>query len=63
MRSFAMLESLPVDGYPGQRRFYIDGERVAFREFYLLDIHAKRTDSFRSSREGNRWHFRKVCHL
>lgn len=63
MRSFDMLDSLPVEGKPGQRRFYIDGERVPFKVFQQIDTHAKRTDSFKSARCGDRWHFRKVCYL
>jgi len=63
MRSFAMLDSLPVDGKPGERRFYIDGERVPFKVFFQVDTHAKRTDCFQTDRVGDRWHFRKVCYL
>ena len=63
MRSFDMLEVRPVDGRGGKARYYIDGKRVRFAEYYKLNDAAHHQDSFKTERKGPRWHFRKVARV
>lgn len=59
MRSYSMLETIPANGQPGARRFYIDGRRVTFAQWWRLESRAARVDSFATACLGGRWHFRK----
>lgn len=60
MRKFEVLETVPANGKPGRRRYYVNGERVSFCYFYELEQACSRADSFSTDQQGNRWHFRKV---
>lgn len=63
MKHHAMKETLPVTGKAGHRRFYIDGQRVPFFRYWKMDDAARRADSFRTQRVGDRWHFSKQVAL
>jgi hypothetical protein len=63
MKSFAMLISQPVDQETGERRFFIDGQRVTAAEYSKLAYNAKRCDTFRSYQFANRFHIRSVIYV
>lgn len=62
MKSFNMLMSSPLDGDPGENRYFIDGTRVSQDEFDKLTRFSARRDTFHTYRFARRWHFRSVCY-
>ena len=63
MKSFAMLETDPVNIGSGERHHFIDGKRVTQDEYCALVRQAKRHDSFQTYRLGDRWHNRSVIYV
>lgn len=56
-----LSNSRDADG--GRPRWYIDGRRVSFREFYELEQLPKRHDTFQTRKRGSRWLHSKVVTL
>lgn len=61
MTSYQLLESHGPD--LARRRFYIDGERVNFGEYWRFVNMTARHDCFQTLRRGNRWlHYSRVTY-